>query len=144
MAQPVAAYCRHRPCFYCPVADTRCELESCRNFKACGGKLRDEPDPTTCADADGGIDPNFELATLCPDACNVMQAGAVVEAGCADAGVAADAGTAADAGSDSCRAACQSSRATCESACTRESFGACMNCAANCGFDDAYCVRACN
>jgi hypothetical protein len=134
-----ALYCRGLSCFDCPAPDPRCSLDGCRTFESCGTQLAAEPRAAACADADGGVDPNVELAAYCPDACNAMDAGAVLQAGCSDAGT-TDAGTP-DAGA--CVDACRSTRTSCDQACPRSSFRACMDCSARCGIDLAHCLSGC-
>ncbi|MFT3709821.1 MAG: hypothetical protein QM817_19500 [Archangium sp.] len=124
-------------CADCPAADARCSASACASFKACGGALDTEPDPSQCANADGGVDPSINLESFCPDACNAKHAGAEVEACPGDAGVVVDAG------SGSCVDDCAASRATCVDACPRTSFGDCMSCSANCGVKFGQCRRAC-
>lgn len=131
-----APHCRGQSCSECGPPDPRCSVPGCGAFKACGGGLAAEPLVGACADADGGIDPSVDLASYCPDACNALEAGALVEAGCVDGGAGAS-----DAGS--CIAACHSARGRCEQSCPRSSFRECMDCSARCGIDLAHCLRKC-
>ncbi len=127
---------RGSACSECPPPDARCSMSNCASFKACGGALDTEPSPTVCADADGGVDPLVDLTAFCPDACNAKHAGDEVEQCPSDAGVV-------DAGVGSCVDTCASERTQCEAACTRASYGDCMQCAATCGVAFGQCRRAC-
>jgi hypothetical protein len=120
-------YCRGLACSACAAPDPRCSLDACRTFLACGGALEADPRPQSCADADGGVDPSVELARYCPDACNAMNAGALLDAGCTDAGVIDGGG------------ACSAQRDSCERACPTTSYRDCMNCSARCGIAFARC-----
>ncbi|MFT3709822.1 MAG: hypothetical protein QM817_19505 [Archangium sp.] len=124
-------------CADCPRPDDRCSPLRCATFKACGGALDTEPDPSACANADGGVDPAIDVAGFCSDACNAKHAGAEVEACPGDAGVVVDAG------SGSCVEACGATRVSCVDQCPRTSFGDCMRCSANCGVKFGQCRRAC-
>lgn len=123
-------------CDECPAPDPRCSMANCTAFKGCGGALPTEPAVRVCADADGGIDAQLDLAQFCPDACNALHAGAVV-AQCPPPG--ADGGV--DGGS--CGASCTAAREACEAQCSRASFATCMSCAAACGVAFGQCQRAC-
>lgn len=132
-----ARSCRGLRCESCPAIDPRCSLDACQSFKSCGGRLLAEPRPGVCGDA--GID----LATYCPDACNSMAAGAFLEAFCSSDGGAV---MPADAGSlknDGGACDCESTRETCETACSRTTATNCLDCAANCGIDFARCLQSC-
>jgi len=124
-------YCRGLDCSACPAPDPRCSLGACQSFMACGGELAAAPRAGLCADADGGVDPSVDVASYCPDACNAMQAGAVLYAGCTDAGAPI-----------ACTS-CTAERDTCEQACPKSSFRACMDCSARCGISFARCDAGC-
>lgn len=124
-------------CGDCPPPDPRCTVDACRGYAACGGRLSTEAAPSTCADADGGIDPTFDTAALCVDACNAGHAGDRLDC---DGGVRGhDAGL----GVNSCGDACIGIRARCDDACPRSSFAECMTCAARCGVAFGQCWRGC-
>jgi hypothetical protein len=134
----------------CSLCSTdRCNLATCRALGRCGARLEAEPKPSTCADADGGIDPAYDPGPACIEACHAADAGAVLDcaawmAGSCDGEGQQVARCLPDAGvPSSCAQACAATRGSCEAACPRDSFGQCMRCAAGCGLAFAGCVAAC-
>lgn len=141
--------CGGASCLTC-ARDQRCSATACAALSACGGQLEAAPRVSTCADADGGINPSLDLTQACLDACNASDAGAVLECArarvgtCDDAGVVFATQCVPDAGAPSaCVSACVAERNRCDQACPRNSFTQCMGCSTSCGLTFAQCATAC-
>lgn len=125
-----------------------CTAAACSALAACGVRLETEPRRSTCADADGGVEPSLDLSTFCPAACSSAGAGPRVQCAqqlggtCADGGF--EAQCVADAGPpSSCQTVCADTRERCEQACPKTSFSECIVCSAGCGVALGRCRNSC-
>lgn len=136
-------------------SDARCSAANCRKlYDPCHLAFAAEPNVRGCLDVDGGVPTEFDFVRYCPGACDAMADGEFAQCvadnatSCGDGGVArASVVNACLIGSASreagCAAKCDDARATCEQRCTKDSFQACVDCAAACGVVWGRCNRPC-
>ncbi len=146
--------------------DARCSVENCRKLHECRAFFSAEPDCRVCFNAGLVVPSGYDFAVDCPAACEAQNGGRVVECvaqqpacfglsssamldtvtSCQSslAGGFSSGQSGSDAGDrNSCEAACDLARVTCENACPTSDFQSCSDCARGCATTFGDCEAQC-